>query len=102
MATTKWFLTNVEDGDVITFEGSPHEVPGMKSFYLKRGGKEERIFEYQGQRYTGEVRMVTQYDDVPCNSARCLKAKSKMSECKCQCAGKHHGDFWKLDLDVVS
>ena len=103
MVTTKWYLTNVEDKeDALNFIGSPNDIPGMRVYYLKKNGKEERRLDYQGKTYTAKLRNLTQYDDVPCNNARCLRAKGPPDTCKCQCAGRHHGDFWKLLLDLLS
>ena len=100
MGITKWFLTNVEDeDDVLTFIGHPVDVPGMRLFYHKKNGREKRLIEYQGKTYASVLRNYTQGEDVPCNHTGCQKAKSKVSECKCQCAGKKHGDFYELDLD---
>ena len=101
MATTKWFLTNVEDEeDRLNFIGHPSEFEGMHKYFLKEKGKKERlVIEYQGKRYNAKVLPLTQHDDVPCNHGGCLRSKSDPSECRCQCAGRHHGDFWKLLLD---
>ena len=97
MATTRWFLTNIGDGEVLSFDGSPHNIPGMKIFYLKSGGKEERIFEYQGRRYTGKKLEATQNDTIPCTTG-CQIAKNP--KCECQCGGKNHGIAHKIEANA--
>lgn len=98
MATTKWFLTNVEDADdTLNFIGHPSEVEGMHRFYLKEKGKEERlVIDYQGKRYNAKIIDLTQYDDAPCNHSGCLKANTDPSECRCQCRGRYHGDLFTI------